>query len=123
MMIRAGSTLLVPRPVGLSRDVTLRIADNGQLSLSREVVLRRTIVKAGKNDTVASMAKRYRVNAASVADWNKVSTSASFKPEQQVVMYLPAQQNRGARKPSRTGTKVASHGKPAKAKPTQVARR
>jgi membrane-bound lytic murein transglycosylase D len=123
MMIRAGSTLLVPRPAGLSRDVTLRIADNGQLSLSREVVLRRTVIKAGKNDTVASIAKRYRVNAASVADWNKVSTSASFKPEQHVVMYLPVQHNRGARKPSRPGTKLASHGKPANTKATQVARR
>jgi membrane-bound lytic murein transglycosylase D len=123
MLIRAGSTLLVPRPANLARDVTTRIADNGQLSLSREVVLQRTVVKAGKNDTVASIAKRYRVNAANVADWNKVSTSASFKPDQQVVMFLPAQPARSARKPSRSTSKVASRGKSARAKSTQVARR
>jgi membrane-bound lytic murein transglycosylase D len=123
MMIRAGSTLLVPRPASLSRDVTLRIADNGQLSLSREVVLHRTTVKAGKNETVTSIAKRYRVNPANVADWNKISTSAHFKPEQLVVMYLPVQQPRTARKPSRNKSMATARGKPAKTKPTQVAKR
>jgi membrane-bound lytic murein transglycosylase D len=36
MIIRAGSSLLVPRPAGLTRDVTIRIADHGQMSLSPE---------------------------------------------------------------------------------------
>jgi membrane-bound lytic murein transglycosylase D len=74
------------------------MADNGQLSLSPEVVLKRTLHKAGKNESVASVAKRFRVSPASVAEWNQVSTAAAFKLGQQVVVFLP------------TATRVASAG-------------
>lgn len=90
MMIRAGSALLVPRPAHVSKDVAEHVADNGQLSLSPEVVLRRTLHKAGRKDSVASIAKRYNVSPASVAEWNQVSAAASFKLGQQVVVFLPA---------------------------------
>jgi membrane-bound lytic murein transglycosylase D len=90
MMIRAGSALLVPRAAHVSKDVTEHMADNGQLSLSPEVVLKRTLHKAGKNESVATVAKRYRVSPASVAEWNQVSASAAFKLGQQVVVFLPA---------------------------------
>jgi membrane-bound lytic murein transglycosylase D len=98
MMIRVGSALLVPRPAHVSKDVTEHMADNGQLSLSPEVVLKRTLHKAGKNESVASVAKRFRVSPASVAEWNQVSTAAAFKLGQQVVVFLP------------TATRVASAG-------------
>jgi membrane-bound lytic murein transglycosylase D len=71
--------------------VAERVADQGQLSLSPEQVLKRSAVKAVKGETVASLAKRYRVSPKSVAEWNKVSTSATFKAGQTVVLYLPAQ--------------------------------
>ena len=116
MTIRAGSTLLVPRPARQERDVTMRIADGGQLSLSRDIVLHRTVIKAGKNETVASIAKRYRLNAASVADWNKVSISASFRLAQQVVVYLPAQPRAVRKSTPRPQGKAVQRGK---GKPTQ----
>ena len=47
--------------------------------LTPEQVTRRTTVRARKNDSVASIARRYRLSAASVADWNDVKTSAAFK--------------------------------------------
>jgi membrane-bound lytic murein transglycosylase D len=120
MTIRAGSTLLVPRPARQERDVTMRIADGGQLSLAPEMVLRRTVLKAGKNDSVASIAKRYRLNPANVADWNKVSPSANFKPHQEVVVFLMVNPRQAVRKAPlrRHPTKAAS-----RSKPTQVARR
>jgi len=90
MMIRAGSSLLVPRASTLGMDVAGRVADQGQLSLSPEQVLKRSAVKAVKGDTVASLAKRYRVSPAAIAEWNKVSASATFKAGQTVVLYLPA---------------------------------
>jgi membrane-bound lytic murein transglycosylase D len=99
MMIRAGSALLVPRPAHISKDVAEHIADNGQVSFAPEVVLKRTLHKAGRHETVASIAKRFRVSPASLAEWNKVSASAAFKLGQQVVVYLPA------------ATRVASTGK------------
>jgi membrane-bound lytic murein transglycosylase D len=88
VVIRAGSTLLIPRKDHMV-DVTEKLADNGQLTLAPEVTLRRTTVRAGKRDTVASVAKKYRVTPDSVAEWNKVSANASFKSGQQVVLYLP----------------------------------
>jgi membrane-bound lytic murein transglycosylase D len=89
VVIRAGSTLLVPRSAHMA-DVTEKVADNGQLTLAPEVALRRASVRAAKGDNVASVARKYKVSAASVAEWNKVSASASFKAGQQVVLFLPA---------------------------------
>ena len=122
MTIRAGSSLLVPRPANLARDVTLRIADNGQVSLSRDIVLHRVVLKAGRNDSVASVAKRHRLSAASVAEWNKVGVAAAFRPEQQIVVWLP-NQPRAARKKSTRSVKTATHRKAAPAKQTQLANR
>ena len=89
MMIRAGSVVLVPRGAKVIDDVSSRVADSGQLSLSPEVTRRRSTVRARKNDTVASLAARYRLRAADVAHWNDVALSARFKPGQKVVVELP----------------------------------
>ncbi len=110
MIIRAGSTLLIPRPAGQERDVTERIADNGQLSLVPETVLRRIVLKAGKKDSVSTVARRYGLAPAKVAEWNHVSTSASFRPGQDVVIHrwvpLNAPQPRAAVR--RAPTRVAN---------------
>ena len=89
MLIKAGSTLLVPRSGTSAIDVTSQVADNGQVSLAPEIVTRRTTVRARKGESVATIAKRYALSTASVADWNKVSASAAFKAGQSVVVYLP----------------------------------
>jgi membrane-bound lytic murein transglycosylase D len=90
VVIKAGSTLLVPRGERIDHDVAVHVADNGQIGLAPEVLARRTVVKAGKNESVASVAKRYRLTAASVAEWNKVSAGSAFKSGQQVVLFLPS---------------------------------
>jgi membrane-bound lytic murein transglycosylase D len=90
MLIKAGSTLLVPRGARTEQDVSASVADSAQVSLAPEIVLRKSAIKARKGDTVASIAKRYGQSAAQVAQWNKVSSGASFKTNQAVVMYLPA---------------------------------
>ena len=97
MIIRAGSTLLVPRPASQERDVTERIADNGQLSLVPETELRRIVLKAGKKDSVHTVARRYGLPAAKVAEWNNVGTGASFKPGQNIVIHrwVPVRSNIG----------------------------
>ena len=89
VVIKAGSSLLVPRSHSLDQDVTVKLADHGQLSLAPEIVSRKTLVRAGKGDTVAAIARRFKVNVDQVAQWNKVSVTASFKPGQQVVVFLP----------------------------------
>jgi len=97
VVIKAGSSLLVPRSNTMNQDVAVHVADNGQLSLAPEVVLKRTLLKAGKGDSVATIARKYRVNADQVAQWNKVGMTANFKPGQQVVVFLaPVQAKRGS---------------------------
>ena len=107
MQIRAGSSLLVPRSLKIEHDVAEHVAENGQLSLSPDVVLRRSALKAGRHDSVASVAKRYRVSAAAVADWNKLSSTASFRPGQQIVLFLPGKPG-SARKVAARSTKPAA---------------
>ena len=88
MLIKAGSTLVVPRGNALLADVSSEIADTAMLVLSPEAPrLRKTSLKAGRKDSVASVAKRYRVSPAQVAEWNDVSPTASFAPGQTIVVY------------------------------------
>ena len=89
MLIKAGSTLLVPRGNALLVDVSSRVADTATLALAPEAApLRKVSLKAGRKDTVASVAKRYRVSATQVAEWNKVAPGASFASGQTVVVYV-----------------------------------
>ncbi len=87
MLIKAGSTLVVPRSPNNAEDVSVQIADNASIALAPEQVLRRISFKVGrKGDSVAAVAKRYRVSAAQVAEWNSVSNGARFAPGQTVVV-------------------------------------
>ncbi|MES2424199.1 MAG: transglycosylase SLT domain-containing protein [Pseudomonadota bacterium] len=110
-LIKAGSTLLVTRPPQTLKDVPEQVADHGQLALAPEVVLRRTVVKAGKKDSVATLARRYKVSPASIAEWNKIGAASSLKLGQQVVLFLPP------RAASKVGTQRATVRKAAVGKP------
>ncbi len=88
MLIKAGSTLVVRRSAGMA-DVTEHQADNARLSLAPDVVLRKTVVKAGRKDSVATIARRYRLQPAQVAEWNDVGASAAFRPGTAVTLFLP----------------------------------
>ncbi len=91
MLVKAGSTLLVPRSQHRGQDVSETVADNAMMALAPDLPpLRRKTLRAGKGESVASLARRYRVSAAQVAQWNKVSISAKFKRGQSVVVYVPA---------------------------------
>jgi len=89
MLIKAGSTLLVPRTAEMDNDVSSHVADTAQVSLAPEITTRRAMVRARKGESVASIASRYGLVAANVAHWNNVSAHAAFKMGQQVVVYLP----------------------------------
>ncbi|MCE9661538.1 MAG: transglycosylase SLT domain-containing protein [Burkholderiales bacterium] len=91
MLIKGGSTLLVPRGNALLADVSSQVADTATLALAPEAPpLRKTSLKAGRKDTVASVAKRYHVSPTQVAEWNQVGTGASFAPGQTIVVYTAA---------------------------------
>jgi membrane-bound lytic murein transglycosylase D len=100
MLIKAGSALLVPRPSKQEKDVTTQVADNGQLNLSPEMSLRKQIIKARKKDSLASVAKRYRVTVEDVAMWNKLTMDSPLKTGQKLVLMLPSKGKSKAKKSS-----------------------
>ncbi len=124
MSLRAGSSLLVPRTGQRNSDVPLHVADNAQLNLQPEMVLRRSVVKARKGDNLARLAQRYGVSAVSVAGWNKLAVNAALKPGQRVTLMLPkrvslaASGSTPAKKAVTSGTRqvAKSAGQPTKAK-------
>lgn len=89
MLVKVGSTLLVPRSPHRQADVPEHLAENAMMVLAPEGrAMRRVALKAGKRETVASVARRYRVSAAQVAQWNGVGAGASFRPGQTIVVYV-----------------------------------
>ena len=90
MLVKAGSTLLVPRAANRADDVTEHIAHHAMLALAPDLPpLKRVSFKAGKKgDSVAAVAQRYRVSAELVAQWNGVVAAARFKPGQPVVVMV-----------------------------------
>jgi len=114
MVVKAGSTLLVPRTAQRMADVSPQVADNATMSLVPDApAMRKVAFKAGKKETVATVARRYRVNAAQVAQWNQVNADAAFKPGQQVVVFVaykaPATRHAATKRP----VKHAATAKPA----------
>ncbi len=132
MSLRAGSSLLVPRTGQRNSDVPLHVADNAQLNLQPDVVLRRSVVKARKGDTLARLAQRHGVSAVSVAGWNKLAVNAALKPGQQVTLMLPKRVSlasggsttkKQAATTSATRKVAKSASQPTKAKATAVAKK
>ena len=129
MMVKAGSTLMVPRSAAVKQDVSSHLADNAQIALTPEVVTRRTTIKAHKHDSVARVAQRYKLNASQVADWNDVGVKAAFKAGQQVVLYLPVRvgaeshASSNKRGNARSSNNKANNAKkaPARSTPTKAA--
>lgn len=115
MQVKAGSTLLVPRAAHRSDDVAEHIADHAMLALAPDAPpLRKLRIKVGKKgDSVASVAQRYRMQPAQVAQLNGVVLGARFKPGQ-VLTVLAAVK----------GTHMANKAAPARrlSKPTATAR-
>jgi membrane-bound lytic murein transglycosylase D len=89
MLVKAGSTLLVPRTAKRDHDVSEHLADTATLALAAEVQRRTITHKARKGDTVASVAKRYGVSAKQLAQWNDVGVSAKFAAGTNVTVQLP----------------------------------
>jgi membrane-bound lytic murein transglycosylase D len=89
MLVRAGSSLLVHRSAHRDADVPEHVADNGQLSLQPEIILKSRTVRARKGDNLARLAGRYGVSPVSAAGWNKLAVNARLKPGQRITLMLP----------------------------------
>ncbi|HOB65315.1 transglycosylase SLT domain-containing protein [Ottowia sp.] len=103
MVIKAGSTLLVRR-AGQAGAVAESVVNNAHLAYTPEIVLKRTSVRARKGDSIATVAARYDLPAATVAGWNHTSARAGLKRGQAVVLFLPV---RAAAAAAREGLEAA----------------
>jgi len=112
MLVKAGSTLLVPRSAHRDTDVSEQVADNAMLSFAPDAPpLRRLTLRAGKKgESVASVAQRYRVSASQVAQWNKTSAGGHFKAGSSIVVYVsgrPSARVAAAAAPAKGGRAAA----------------
>ncbi len=89
MLVKAGSTLLVTRGAHSVDDVSEHIADNASMSLAADMPDRRRMtVKVGRKDTLAGLARRYKVSAAQLQQWNKLDAKSSLKAGQVLVLFV-----------------------------------
>jgi membrane-bound lytic murein transglycosylase D len=99
MLVKAGSTLLVPRSPHKTADVSEHVADNAMMLLAPDrPPVQRVSFKAGKGgDTVVAVAKRHRVTAEQVAQWNAVAADGRFRPGQTILVIKPVAAKSGKR--------------------------
>ena len=103
MVVKAGSTLLVPRDTRRTADVPEHVADNAQMALAPEASpLRKRKITARKGDTLASLAARHRVSVAQLGQWNRLSTGSRLQAGQSLVLFQAptSAKARGAARPA-----------------------
>ncbi len=111
MLVKGGSTLLVPRNGHGHPDVSERIADNATMMLAPDrPPQRRATVTVRKGDTLASLARRYRVSVANVAEWNGLTKAAKLRSGQKLVVYLPPKRSSKAVATKKPASKSAAAG-------------
>jgi membrane-bound lytic murein transglycosylase D len=110
MLVKAGSTLLVPRTEQRAADVPEQVAENATIALAPDVPPpRKLTLKAGrKGETVASVARRYKVSAQQVAQWNDIAANGRFKPGHAITVFVPAN-SRFAAAPAASAADQAEH--------------
>ena len=74
MLVKAGSTLLIPKSVkSPDQDISAEIAEKAQLIIEKDAPDTRKIsFKIGKKDNLATIAKRYKVTVAQLKEWNNL---------------------------------------------------
>jgi membrane-bound lytic murein transglycosylase D len=101
MMVRSGSTLLVERaPEQDAADISQSVAENARVDLAPEITMQKAYIRAGRGETVAHLADRYGVSAASLANWNGVTASKRLKKGQSLLVMVATPFGQRAQAPS-----------------------
>ncbi|NBD19977.1 transglycosylase SLT domain-containing protein [Aquabacterium fontiphilum] len=91
MLVKAGSTLLVPRAGHRVEDVSAEVADTAAIALAPDAPpLKRKVVRARANDSVRALARRHGVTPQQLAEWNKIRVNGRFDKGERVVLYVPS---------------------------------
>jgi membrane-bound lytic murein transglycosylase D len=91
MLVKSGSTLLVPRSSHHAADVSVAVADTAAIALAPDLPpTKRVNMRIGKRaETVASVAHRWHLQPSEVAAWNHVRDNGKFAAGSTVVLFLP----------------------------------
>jgi membrane-bound lytic murein transglycosylase D len=105
-VVKAGSTILVPRPEHLAeKDIAPELVESATLLTAPDVPeTRRVMVKVGKKDSLASIARRHKVTVAQIKDWNELKKD-TVSAGQTLELNLP---NRVAASGKGTATRTAA---------------
>jgi membrane-bound lytic murein transglycosylase D len=91
MVLKAGSTILVPRPEEQDKDIAMEVAETATLAMEPDrPATRRINIKVGGNDTLSSIAARNGVSVADIKEWNKLSRD-SVSRGQTLALQVPNQ--------------------------------
>lgn len=90
MRLKQGSTILVPKADHeADKNISTEVVDNAKLLVEPDVPdSRKVFVKAGKNDTIASIARRHKVSATQVKSWNNLKGDKLARG-QRLELHLP----------------------------------
>jgi membrane-bound lytic murein transglycosylase D len=121
MVLKAGSMILVPKTeTSTEADITPEMADSARLAVAPDVPdFKRIYVKAGKRDTLASIAGRYRVSVGQIKQWNSLHHD-TLANGQSLQLQVPYQTPAAA--PVRVRQVVHAPAKPIRKAPVVVAK-
>ena len=115
MVLKAGSTILVPRTAESGKDITQEVADNAVLAMAPEASEGKRInLTVKKRDTLQSLASRYKVTVAQIKGWNSLhqeKLSAGQKLELYVRPAARSTRTASKNRSSKTTRQTASSGK------------
>lgn len=119
MRLKAGSTILVPKAEHQAeKDIAPEIVETAKLLVEPDApASRRITVKAARRDTLASIARRYKVTVAQIRQWNDLKQD-KLAAGQRLELNVPNQQS-AKRGTTRTTAKSA----PARKKASAPARK
>lgn len=100
MLVKSGSTLLIPKTSKSSdQDIAVDIAEKGQLVIEKEFARNKHIsIKVGKNDSLQSLAKRYKVSVTQLKKWNNLQRDTLSKGQNLQVQIASVHANKNSRK-------------------------
>lgn len=120
MVLKEGSTILVPKPEDVEKDISPELVETARLAMEPDRPPYRTVkVKVGKQDNLASIAKRHGVTVAQVKEWNKLSKDSVARGQ---VLELQVPHKARAVAAAKPARKVAAKSSPGK-KTTAVAKK
>jgi membrane-bound lytic murein transglycosylase D len=91
MVLKAGSTILVPKTEDEQKDIAPEVAESAKLAMEPDLPPTRKIsVKVGRHDSLASIAARNGVTVAQIKSWNNLSRDAVARG-QTLALHVPSQ--------------------------------